>query len=236
MKNLVELIGVYKHYLLGKQKVPALHDISLSIVRGELLSIIGPSGSGKSTLLHLIGLMDHADQGKILFEDSDIKKFSENELARLRSEKIGFVFQDFNLLDDLTIEDNIALPLLIRSGKNQLSPNQKNQLDELLNKLGLSERRHHRPKQISGGQKQRVAIARALIARPALLLADEPTGNLDQQTGEQIINLLEQFCREDQITMVIVTHDHKIADRADRVIQIDQGKLSPTPHTKQFLN
>ena len=236
MKYLVELVGVHKHYLLGHQKVPALHDIDLSISRGEFLSIIGPSGSGKSTLLHLIGLMDHADQGKILFEENDIKKFSENELARLRSEKIGFVFQDFNLLDDLTIEDNIALPLMIRSGKNQLSPNQKKQLDQLMKKLGLSERRHHRPKQISGGQKQRVAIARALIANPAILLADEPTGNLDQQTGDQIIKLLEQICREDQITMIIVTHDHNIAERADRIVQIDQGHLSHKPHTKKYLN
>lgn len=236
MKNLIELIGVNKSYRLGKEKVGALHDINLTIARGELISIIGPSGSGKSTLLHLIGLMDHANQGKILFEDSEIKKFSENELAKLRSEKIGFVFQDFNLLDDLTIEDNIALPLLIRSGKNKLSVNQQIQLEDILKKLGIADRRNHRPKQISGGQKQRAAIARALIARPELLLADEPTGNLDEKTGLQIIELLEKICREDKITMIIVTHDHKIAERADRIVQIDEGKLTHKKHVKQYLS
>jgi ABC-type lipoprotein export system ATPase subunit len=231
VKNLVELVGVQKHYLLGQQKVPALHDINLTIARGEMLSIIGPSGSGKSTLLHLIGLMDHASHGRILFEENDIKKLSENELARLRSEKIGFVFQDFNLLDDLTIEDNIALPLLIRSGKNRLTPNQKLQVTHLMEKLGLTDRRHHRPRQISGGQKQRAAIARALIAQPEILLANEPTGNLDRQTGDHIIRLLEQFCREDGITMIIVTHDPKIAKIADRIIRLKEGRLTKT----QFL-
>ncbi len=235
MKNLIELIGVSKHYRLGRQSIPALHNINLTIARGELISIIGPSGSGKSTLLHLIGLMDHGSQGKVLFENNLIKRFSENELAHLRSEKIGFVFQDFNLLDDLSVEDNIALPLLIRSGKNTLSPNQQIKLEEILKKLGIADRRKHRPKQISGGQKQRAAIARALIAQPELLLADEPTGNLDEKTGLKIIELLEKICREDKITMIIVTHDHKIADRADRIIQIDDGKLSHKAHTKQYL-
>lgn len=235
MKNLVELIGVSKNYLLGKQKIPALHGINLQVGRGELLSIIGPSGSGKSTLLHLLGLMDHPDHGTILFEESDIKRFSENEMAHLRSEKIGFVFQDFHLLDDLTIEDNIALPLLIRSKKNQLSPNQQDKLEILMKKLGIWERRHHRPRQISGGQKQRAAIARALISNPELLLADEPTGNLDQSTGEQIIDLLEKICREDKITMIIVTHDHKIAEKADRIIQISEGSISHKAHITKYV-
>lgn len=235
MKNLVELVGVSKNYLLGKQKIPALHGIDLKIGRGELISIIGPSGSGKSTLLHLLGLMDHADHGTILFEESNIKKFSENELAHLRSEKIGFVFQDFHLLDDLSIEDNIALPLLIRSGKNSLSPNQQIKLEELMKKLGIWDRRHHRPRQISGGQKQRTAIARALISTPELLLADEPTGNLDQATGEQIIGILEKICREDKITMIIVTHDHKIAEKADRIIQISEGTISHKTLVKKYV-
>lgn len=235
MKTLLELIAVSKDYWIDQQKVQALHNVNLAIHEGELLSIIGPSGSGKSTLLHLIGLLDRPNHGKILFQDQNIAELSEKQLAHLRSRRISFVFQDFNLLNDLTIEDNIALPLLIQSGKNHLSPSDQQRLNELLDHLGLTDRRHHRPKQISGGQQQRVAIARALITKPQILLADEPTGNLDQQTGEQIIKLLEHLCRHDGITMIIVTHDHKIAEKADRIVQIDHGQLSLKPHIKQYL-
>lgn len=235
MKHLIELSGIGKTYRLGKTKIPALKEITLDIQKGEFLSIIGPSGSGKSTLLHLIGLMDKPDHGRMLFEENDTRKLNENELARFRSEKIGFVFQDFNLLDDLTIEDNIALPLLIQSGRNRLSGNEEKKLQFLLQKLNLEDRKNHKPKQVSGGQKQRAAIARALIGEPVLLLADEPTGNLDQETGHQIINLLQDICREDKITMIIVTHDHQIAEKADRIIQIDSGHLSRHPLTKKYL-
>lgn len=235
MKHLIELSDVGKSYHLGKQKIPALHDITLNIVKGEFLSIIGPSGSGKSTLLHLLGLMDRPDRGKIIFEGNNTRQFSENELARFRSEKIGFVFQDFNLMDDFTLEENIALPLLIRSGRNSLSGNEQKKVAFLLEKMDLTDRKNHKPRQVSGGQKQRTAIARALIGEPALLLADEPTGNLDQKTGHQIIELLQKICQEDKITMIIVTHDQKIAALADRIIQIDQGQLSTHPHFNQYL-
>ncbi len=235
MKHLIELSDIGKTYKLGKIKIPALKEINLTIQKGEFLSIIGPSGSGKSTLLHLIGLMDTPDHGQILFEENDTQKLNEKELARFRSEKIGFVFQDFNLMDDLTIEDNIALPLLIKSGRNRLSGNEDKKLQFLLQKLNLEDRKKHKPKQVSGGQKQRTAIARALIGEPVLLLADEPTGNLDQETGHQILNLLQDICREDKITMIIVTHDHQIAEKADRIIQIDAGHLSKHPLTKKYL-
>jgi len=235
VKHLIELSGIGKTYHLGKMRIPALREIDLTIGRGEFISIIGPSGSGKSTLLHLIGLMDRPDHGRITFEDNDTRNFTENELARFRSEKIGFVFQDFNLLEDLSLEDNIALPLLIKSGKNSLSANEHEKLKYYLDKLDLTARKKHKPKQISGGQKQRAAIARALIGEPALLLADEPTGNLDQQTGHQIIGLLENLCRDDKITMIIVTHDHNIAERADRIIQLNEGRLSSHPYPKKYL-
>ncbi len=235
MKNLIELSGVGKIYHLGREKIPALKDIDLSIRKGEFLSIIGPSGSGKSTLLHLIGLMDKPDHGNIIFEENDTKKLNESELARFRSEKIGFVFQDFNLMEDLTLEDNIALPLLIQSGKNSLSDIENKRLKFFLQKMDLENRKKHKPRQVSGGQKQRAAIARALITSPSLLLADEPTGNLDPHTGHQIIELLQALCRDNQTTMIIVTHDQQVADRADRLIQLSEGRISSHLSAKKYL-
>ncbi len=235
MKKLIELINIGKTYRLGKLQIPALKKINLTIHKSEFLGIIGPSGSGKSTLLHLIGLMDKPNHGTIRFQDADTKTWSEAELAKARMEKIGFVFQDFNLLDDLSVEENIALPLLIKSGKNHLSKTEKEKLENLLEKLDLLKRRKHKPRQISGGQKQRTAIARALISEPELLLADEPTGNLDQNTGKQIIEILHNLCTEDKITMIIVTHDQKIAQKAHRVIQLEEGQMSKRLHTKKIL-
>lgn len=236
MKKLIELTDIGKTYYLGKQKVTALKKINLTIHQSEFLSIIGPSGSGKSTLLHLIGLMDKPNHGKILFQGTDTKKWNENELAKARMEKIGFVFQDFNLLDDLNVEENIALPLLIKSGKNYLTKTENQKLEVLLEKLDLAKRRKHKPAQISGGQKQRTAIARSLISEPELLLADEPTGNLDHFTGNQIIEILQTLSREDKITMIIVTHDRKIAEKADRIIELHEGELSARLHSKKILN
>jgi putative ABC transport system ATP-binding protein len=233
--TLLDLKGVGKTYHLGREKVRALHDVSLTVKRGEFLSIIGPSGSGKSTLLHLMGLMDKPDHGKILFEQISAVKLTEREIARFRLEKIGFVFQDFNLLEDLDIEDNIALPLLIKSGRNVLSPSEKIKVAAMLEKMALTERRHHKPNQVSGGQKQRAAIGRALIGDPALLLADEPTGNLDQQTGEQISELLVSLCQSSGLTLVIVTHDLKVASRAHRVIELKEGSLCQQAHPKKYL-
>lgn len=236
MKKLIELTDIGKTYYLGKQRITALKKINLTIHQSEFLSIIGPSGSGKSTLLHLIGLMDTPNHGKILFQGADTKNWNENELAKARMEKIGFVFQDFNLLDDLSVEENIALPLLIKSGKNYLTKTENQKLEILLEKLDLAKRKKHKPAQISGGQKQRAAIARSIISEPELLLADEPTGNLDQHTGQQIIEILQTLSREDKITMIIVTHDRKIAEKADRIIELDEGELSARLHSKKILN
>lgn len=228
MTELIELSQVSKHYHLGKDIIPALFDINLKINKGEIISIIGPSGSGKSTLLHLIGLMDHASKGEVFYKGHNIKKFTKNELAHIRGEKIGFIFQDFNLLNDLTIKDNIALPLLINSKSNKLLPPQNQKIDHLLEQLNISDRYNHRPKQVSGGQKQRAAIARALITNPEILIADEPTGNLDDFTSQQIINLLYKMSKEQQLTMIIVTHDKKIAEKADKIIEIKKGKIIKT--------
>lgn len=226
MKKLLELKSVGKTYHLGKKKVRALRDINLSISKGEFVSIIGPSGSGKSTLLHLMGLMDQPDRGTMVFEENVVKKLSETELARFRLEKIGFVFQDFNLMEDFTVEENIALPLLIKSGKNFLTATEKQKMEQILEKLELTDRRNHKPNQISGGQKQRTAIGRALIGDPELLLADEPTGDLDMNTSAQIIEILSSLCAEEKLTLIIVTHDHQVAARAHRIIQLIDGRIS----------
>ncbi len=235
MDTLLELKGVGKTYHLGREKVRALRDIDLSIGQGDFLSIVGPSGSGKSTLLHLLGLMDKPDHGRIILEETDTSKLSEKEIARFRLEKIGFVFQDFNLLDDFSIEDNIALPLLIKSGRNTLSAREKELLETILEQMDLTDRRRHKPNQVSGGQKQRAAIGRALIGKPSLLLADEPTGNLDPHTGKQIIGLLSKLCSDNGLTLVIVTHDRQVADRANRIVQLQEGRLATRTHAKKYL-
>lgn len=232
----IAIKSLSKSYIMGKIAVPALHGINLTIKKGEFVSIIGPSGSGKSTLLHLLGGLDHATSGSIEIDGRTLNKMSDKEISEFRNQKIGFVFQDFNLLDNLTVEENIGLPLLIQSGKSKLTEEQQTAVDQILADLELTHRAKHRPTEISGGQKQRTAIGRALINNPEIILADEPTGNLDTQTGKQIINLLQTMHRKRNITLIIITHDHNVADEADRIVKIQDGHLTNASSSKKFTH
>ena len=221
---MIQLKNVSKHYQISDQ-VTALKDINLTIKPGTFAVITGPSGSGKSTLLNLIGGLDLPTHGTITINDKDIHKLNDNQLSEYRNQEIGFVFQDFNLNQNLTVEENIQIPTIFNK-KNKLSSKElKEKTDELLAITELTERRNHLINQISGGQKQRVAIARALINSPQIILADEPTGNLDSKTGEKIINLLKEIHKNKNITVIIVTHDQEIAKQAEQTIRIENGKL-----------
>jgi len=223
--SLIQIQNLSKHYNIGKQSIAVLKDINLSIHQGEFLSIIGPSGSGKSTLLHLLGGLDQPSHGCIIIDEQNIGKLSDQAKSTFRNQKIGFVFQDFHLLENLTVEENIGLPLMIRSGKNNLTPAEQTKVKQIIKELDLSHRAKHRPSEISGGQKQRVAIGRALVNDPEIILADEPTGNLDAETAHQIINLLKKIHQEKHITLIIITHDEHIAKSADHIIQIQDGQI-----------
>jgi putative ABC transport system ATP-binding protein len=218
--KILEIEHLTKIYGKGETQVKALDDISFSVEKGEFVAIVGPSGSGKSTLLHILGGVDTASSGKVVVENTDIAKLDETALAIFRRRQIGFVYQFYNLIPILTVEENITLPLLLDGRK----PN-KTQLKNLIAKLGLSNRLNHLPNQLSGGQQQRVSIGRALINNPALMLADEPTGNLDSKNSKEIIELLRHFNREYNQTLIVITHDEKIALSADRIISIEDGKI-----------
>lgn len=209
-----------KHYQLGKHTVEALAGVNFNVEKGEFVAIMGPSGSGKSTLLHLLGGLDSPTNGEITLADHQLSKLNEYQATLARRHNVGFVFQFFNLLPTLTAEENVLLPVII-DGKN---PNKyKEKLNSLLELVGLFERRNHRPDQLSGGEQQRVAIARALITEPAILLADEPTGNLDTKTGTAIMELLQRSSREFDQTVIVVTHDPRAASFAQRVIFLRDG-------------
>jgi putative ABC transport system ATP-binding protein len=236
-ENSIEIKSLHKSYRLGKHSIPVLRDINLKIKKGQFVSIIGPSGSGKSTLLHLIGGLDHSTHGSIHIDGQSLSKLNDQEISRFRNQKIGFVFQDFNLLENLTVEENIALPLLIQSGSNSLSKLEQESVTQMLKDLDLLHRAKHRPAEISGGQKQRTAIGRALITNPEIIMADEPTGNLDSQTGKQIIKLLKDNHQQRKITLIIITHDHNIASLADHIIQIQDGIITVgKPSTHKFTH
>ncbi len=221
---MIKLQHVSKEYQLEGEKFTALDDINLEIKAGEFISILGPSGSGKSTLMHLIGLLDLPTSGKILIDGRDISKISDTNLSIMRNEFVGFVFQQFNLIPKLSILENILLPTIYnRSKTRSLSP-RKDAL-ELIKRFGLSGKENSYPNRISGGQQQRVAIARALVNKPQLILADEPTGNLDSKTGEIILDLLKELNSKEGLTTIIVTHDKNIAARTQRKIMIKDGKL-----------
>ncbi len=209
-----------KWYGMGETRVNALVDVDLSIEKGEFISVVGQSGSGKSTLLHLIGAVDRPDNGKVFIDNEDIYEYPEKQLAVLRRRKIGFIFQFNNLLPVLSAEENIAMPLLMDRQKID-----RDYLDELLNLLGLTNRREHLPSQLSGGQQQRVSIGRALISRPSIVLADEPTGNLDSKNSRDIMDLLKLTCRKLDQTLLLVTHDNELACEADRVLTVDDGRI-----------
>lgn len=213
---------VSKIFLQGKKQVTAIDNISLNISKGELIAVMGPSGSGKSTLLHLSGTLDTPSSGIIRISDKDSSKLNDRERAILRRRKIGFVFQFFNLVPTLTVRENVALPLLLDGIKMKTIDHS---ISEMLEKVGLKNRELHLPEELSGGEMQRVAIARALITNPELLLADEPTGNLDTSTGEEIMKLIKSFASDNSRTVIIVTHDHKIASYTKRIIKLRDGSI-----------
>ncbi len=219
--KILEVKNLSKIYGKGETKVKALDNVSFSVDQGEFVAIIGPSGSGKSTLLHILGGVDTPTSGQVIINDTDISTLDETALAIFRRRQIGLIYQFYNLIPILTVEENLTLPLLLDGRK----PN-KQQIDSLIKVLGLENRLTHLPNQLSGGQQQRVSIGRALVNNPALMLADEPTGNLDSENSREIISLLRSFNKEHNQTVIIITHDEKIALAADRVISIEDGKIT----------
>jgi putative ABC transport system ATP-binding protein len=219
--DLLEVQNVSKTYGRGEAAVHALKQAAFSVPKGEFVAIVGESGSGKSTLLNMIGALDTPTSGKVLIDGRDIFSMKDSSLTVFRRRNIGFIFQNFNLIPELTVEQNIIFPVLLDYEK----PNKK-YLEELLAVLNLKERRHHLPSQLSGGQQQRVAIGRALITRPALILADEPTGNLDSQNTREVITLLKEASRKYEQTIVMITHSRSIAQTADRILQVSDGVVS----------
>lgn len=219
--SLISLQGIERTFLLGDSKVHALRDVCLQICAGEYISVMGPSGSGKSTLLNMIGLLDKPDAGTYLLEGRDVTTLSPDELAKVRSERIGFIFQSFHLVQRLTAASNIELPLIL-SGVSTRERSKR--VAQALKEYGLTDRAHHRPNELSGGQRQRVAIARATILRPAVLLADEPTGNLDKATGEEVVRLLEALNAQG-MALIVVTHDQALGSRAKRQIRMEDGAI-----------
>lgn len=218
---LIRCQQISKSYTLGNVAVTALQTIDLTVNRGEYIAILGPSGSGKSTLMNILGCLDSPSAGQYYLDDKEVGQLSRNELATIRNYKIGFIFQSFNLLAHASALENVALPLVYR-GINLFTRREK--AKAILQRVGLAERLHHMPNELSGGQRQRVAIARALVTEPDLLLADEPTGNLDSKTGNEIIQLFEQLASEGK-TIIIVTHDENLAKRTKRIIQIKDGMI-----------
>lgn len=224
---LLEAIDVTRTYILGSDiEVPALRGVSFKVDHGDHVTIVGSSGSGKSTLLNLLGALDRPTSGKILYDGLDVREMSDAELAALRNRRIGFVFQSFQLLPRLTAIDNVVLPLLYRARSGSGGGRaRRSRAIEALEAVGLGDRLDHRPTELSGGQQQRVAIARALVTDPALILADEPTGNLDSATGEDVMNLLEDLHRERGTALVVITHEEEVAVRAQRRIELRDGRI-----------
>ena len=221
MVVMLDLVEITKEYMMGNVKVTALKGISISIQKGEFVSIIGPSGSGKSTLMNILGCLDSPTSGKYEFEGKNISSFTENQLAEVRNEKIGFVFQKFNLLPKLNAFENVELPLVYR-GTN--SSERKAKALKALELVGLSDRMFHKPSELSGGQQQRVALARALAGNPPILLADEPTGNLDSKSGGEIMETLIEL-NKNGITIILITHDMNVAGIAKRTLEIHDGLI-----------
>jgi len=210
-----------KEYGEGNTKIKALDDVSFSVEKGEFVSIVGPSGSGKSTLLHILGGVDKPTSGKVFVEGTDMHSLKEDKLAIFRRRQIGLIYQFYNLMPVLNVDENILLPHLLDGRKMD-----KERLDMIVEQIGLTERRKNLPSQLSGGQQQRVSIGRAMFSRPAIVLADEPTGNLDRKNGQEIMSLLKKSNREHKQTLILITHDESIALQADRIIYIEDGKLT----------
>lgn len=219
--KILEVTNLCKTYGKGDTMVKALDNVSFSVEKGEFVAIIEPSGSGKSTLLHILGGVDVPTKGSVVINQTDISNLDETALAIFRRRQIGLIYQFYNLIPILTVQENLTLPLLLDGRK----PDEK-QISTLVKRLGLEHRLDHLPNQLSGGQQQRVSIGRALVNNPALMLADEPTGNLDSENSKEIISLLRQFNKDFNQTVIIITHDEKIANSADRVITIEDGKIT----------
>ncbi len=218
--NILEVQNLCKTYGKGEAEVRALDHVSFSVGKGEFIAIVGESGSGKSTLLNVVGALDNPTSGKVLIDGKDIFSMPEKKLTVFRRQNIGFIFQSFNLIPELNVEQNITFPLLLDYQK----PDQK-YVEELLEILGLKERRKHLPSQLSGGQQQRVAIGRALAARPAIIMADEPTGNLDSKNSQEVITLLKSMSAKYRQTILMITHNENHADATDRVLRMTDGRL-----------
>jgi putative ABC transport system ATP-binding protein len=224
MDAIVSVVDVSRVYLLGKTEVHALRGVSLDIHRGEFLSIAGPSGSGKTTLLNLVGCVDTPTSGRVLVDGRDTRELSERALTDLRLHRIGFIFQTFNLVQVLSVHQNVEFPLLLQGGLGRRE--REARVLGLLEAVGLASHARHRPSELSGGQRQRVAVARALVTRPPLVLADEPTANLDSQTGENIIDLMKEMNARDGTTFVFSTHDPKVMAHATAVVRIADGRVA----------
>ena len=220
--KLLEAKDLSKSYALGEHAVEALKSVNFSVGKGEFVAIMGPSGSGKSTLMHLLGGLDNPSSGEVYLSDKALSNLSRKELTLTRRHNVGFVFQFFNLIPTLSAEENIILPIIIDGKKPK---EYEDRLNKLLELIGLSDRRDHRPDQLSGGEQQRVAVGRALITNPAILLADEPTGNLDSKTGREIMRLLQKSCNELEQTVIVVSHDPRAAAYANRIVFLRDGNI-----------
>lgn len=220
-KKILKVVDLRKSYFLGDKEIPILKGISFDVYEGEFISIVGPSGSGKSTLMNSLGCLDRPTSGKIFVRGKDVSKMNENELSTLRGLEIGFIFQKFNLIPRMDALENVMLPTYANKRKGV---DAKDKAISLLTKVGLADRMHHKPNELSGGQSQRVAIARALINDPSIILADEPTGNLDTKTGEEVMELF-QMLNKSGVTIIMITHNNALAQKTNRVIRILDGKI-----------
>lgn len=226
---LISAQAIEKSYAKGQHKVPVLRGAGLTAQRGEFISVIGQSGSGKSTLLHVMGLLDAPDIGEVMLEGRRIDNLSQSARDKLRNRVFGFIFQFYHLLPELTLLENVMSPLMIRNsilGYFRQRKDIRAKAMDMIRKVGLEHRAKHRPSELSGGEMQRGAIARALISEPEILLADEPTGNLDSETGAEIMEMLKQLNKENQLTIVMVTHDEKVAQQADRIVRLSEGRIA----------
>jgi putative ABC transport system ATP-binding protein len=222
MENVIELKNIEKEYDLGPVKLKVLNGINLNIKKSEMVSIMGPSGSGKSTMLHMLGCLDRPTKGKVIIDGVDVSKLNDDELAKIRRERIGFIFQFFYLIPSLTALKNVELPMTFVNGS---AKERERKAKELLKMVGLEDRMGHKPSQLSGGESQRVAIARALANDPQIILADEPTGNLDSKSGKEVMEILKNLNKQRKVTLIIVTHDPFIARITEKIINLKDGKI-----------